>query len=225
MNSYSYRVYIVRFVICIPFCQPSCLAWLVSSVWIFIFVKGMSLLFESVQFICWWTRASVLHFRCFMSLTKEELAIDQIIFRRFSFICAFNSTWYRCWVHEWFLSEEGREGEKKRGKEWCKERRKTFVQHESLMSLCHWPSHLNSLWTYPLLFYFIQRLWCILDKIVRHLKCTVWWFDMYTHVYRIHCESIELTHLSPHILTFFFFFFWDYVLPHILHRSGDSGST
>ena len=57
MNSYSYRLYIVRLVICIPLCQPSYLAWLMSSVWIFMFVKGMSLLFESAQFIYWRARA------------------------------------------------------------------------------------------------------------------------------------------------------------------------
>ena len=41
------KLYIVRFVVRIPLCPPSYLAWLVSSLLIFVFIKVISFLFEA----------------------------------------------------------------------------------------------------------------------------------------------------------------------------------
>ena len=60
-----------------------------------------------------------------------------------------------------------------------------------------------SLWqNHSLFFFFFNFIWGIIYT--RYLKYTLWWFEIHTHCRRIHSFSL-LTHLSPHIFTFYFY--------------------
>lgn len=149
-----YILYVVRLVICIPFCRPSSLVPCMSSFFISVSITVMSLLFESPS--ADQPGTSVLRFMCFISLTEVEQAVEVVIFQRFLFVHFKAADTGANYMNRYYSKKKETE-DRRKGR--MKGERDNFQSSMGQpMSLWHRSNPLNSLCMYSHFLFFCSAL-------------------------------------------------------------------